>query len=199
MGFSFYKKNVEYLSMNYIGTKRLETERLILRKFEEKDYKDMFKNYASSEKVTRFLTWNAYTRVEDCKDFLNNFILKKYKENNDETFAWAIVDKATNEVIGSIDVVKFYKDYEIVEIGYVLSETYWNKGIMSEAFKEVINYLFNEVNVHAITATHNVLNPASGKVMEHNGLIYIKDENKIIKGKEVICKRYKLINNNYKR
>ena len=70
---------------------------------------------------------------------------------------------------------------------------------MSEAFKEVINYLFNEVNVHAITATHNVLNPASGKVMEHNGLIYIKDENKIIKGKEVICKRYKLINNNYKR
>ncbi len=185
--------------MNYIGTKRLETERLILRKFEENDYKDMFKNYGSSEKVTRFLTWNAYTKEEDCKDFLNNFILKKYKENNDETFAWAIVDKNTNEVIGSIDVVKLYKDYEIAEIGYVLSETYWNKGIMSEAFKEIINYLFNEVNVHAITATHNVLNPASGKVMEHNGLIYIKDENKIIKGKEVICKRYKLINNNYRR
>lgn len=185
--------------MNYLGTKRLETKRLILRKFEENDYKDMFKNYASNEKVTRFLTWNAYTKEEDCKDYLNKFILNKYQENDNETFAWAIVDKTTNEVIGSIDIVKFYKDYEIAEIGYCLSESYWNKGIMSEAFKEVINYLFNEVNVHAITATHNVLNPASGKVMEHNGLSYIKDENKIIKGKEVVCKRYRLINDNYKK
>ncbi len=185
--------------MNYIGTNRLETNRLILRKFEENDYKDMFKNYASSEKVTRFLTWYPYLNEEDCKKYLNEVILKKYQDKNDETFVWAIVDKKTNEVIGSIDVIKLYKDYEIVEIGYCLSESYWNKGIMSEAFKEVINYLFNEVNVHAIKAKHNILNPASGKVMEHNGLIYNRNINEICKGKEVIAKEYKLINNNYKR
>lgn len=184
--------------MNYLGTKRLETKRLTLRKFEKNDYKDMFKNYASNEKVTRFLTWYPYLKEEDCKEYLNNVILKKYQDFNDETFIWAIVDINTHEVIGSIDVIKLNKDYDVAEIGYCLSESYWNKGLMSEAFKEIINYLFNEVNVHAITATHNVLNPASGKVMEHNGLTYVNDESKIIKGKEVICKRYKLINKNYK-
>lgn len=185
--------------MNYLGTKKLITERLILRKFEENDFLDMFNNYASSEEITRFLTREAYKNPEDCKKFIQNNILKNYKENNGKTFKWAICLKEDNKIIGSIDVVHLFEDYDVAEIGYVLSKKHWNKGIMSEAFKSVICYLFNEVNLHAITAKHNELNPASGKVMEHNGLIHYDDKVEIIKGREVVSKNYKIINKNYKK
>ena len=45
--------------MEHIGTKRLETERLILRPFVTEDAAPMFRNWASDPKVTRYLTWSA--------------------------------------------------------------------------------------------------------------------------------------------
>lgn len=42
--------------MNHIGTKTLETERLILRKFKDEDASDLFNNWASDSNVTKYLT-----------------------------------------------------------------------------------------------------------------------------------------------
>ena len=43
--------------MRHAGTRRLETKRLILRRFVMEDARAMFENWASDEEVTRYLTW----------------------------------------------------------------------------------------------------------------------------------------------
>lgn len=57
-------------------------------------------------------------------------------------------------------------------VGYCLSRKHWGKGIMTEAYREVLRYLFEEVGFHRIESSHAVPNPASGRGMEKCGLLY---------------------------
>lgn len=50
--------------MNHIGTKTIETERLILRQFTMEDSQAMFENWASDDEVTKYLTWPTHTSEE---------------------------------------------------------------------------------------------------------------------------------------
>jgi len=56
------------------------------------------------------------------------------------------------------------------EVGYCIGFDFWNKGIVSEALRAVMDFLFNEVGMHKITAKHDTENPASGKVMSKCGM-----------------------------
>ena len=152
--------------MKHTGTKKIETERLILKKFQLNYAKQMFENYCSREKVTEFLTWYPHKSVNDTIDYLN-YILPAYKDKS--TYRWAIIWKENNEVIGCIDVIN-HNDHNLrAELGWVLSDDYWGKGIMPEAAKEVIKYLF-DVGYVRIEAIHDVKNPKSGRVMEKVGM-----------------------------
>lgn len=55
---------------------------------------------------------------------------------------------------------------------FIIEYDYWNKGIMTEAAKAVIDYLFAEVGVNRVGISHAVKNPASGKVAQKCGLTY---------------------------
>ena len=57
--------------MKHIGTKRLETERLMLRRLTTDDASDMFHNWASDKEVTEYLTWPAHDSVETTKRLLD--------------------------------------------------------------------------------------------------------------------------------
>ena len=59
-----------------------------------------------------------------------------------------------------------------IEIGFKLKRDYWNKGITTEALSAVMNFLFNEVGMHRITAKHDIENPASGIVLQKCGMQY---------------------------
>ena len=158
--------------MNLIGTKTLKTKRLLLRKFNMNDLEDFY-NYASNDQITKYLTWNPHQSKEESKKILEN-IFTKYDNN---TFRWAIILKKENKLIGSIDVVNFNIADELVEIGYALNVNYHNNGFMTEAFNEVIRYLFNEVNIKEIQACFQLENTSSYKVMRKCGL---KDLNLIV-------------------
>lgn len=153
--------------MKHIGTNVIETERLILRRFKLSDAKEMFKNYTSKDKVTEFLTWKPYTEESQCEKYLSEVTLPKYEKL--DTYRWAIVWKENNEVIGCIDVIGSVDELERAELGWVISDDYWGRGIMPEAGKVVINYLF-EVGYKRIQALHDVKNQKSGRVMEKIGM-----------------------------
>ena len=53
-----------------------ETERLIIRKWENKDYKDLYE-YASDENVTKFLSWPTYVSLDDAVSRIN-FVKQQY-------------------------------------------------------------------------------------------------------------------------
>ena len=100
---------------------------------------------------------------------MKNFVLPAY--DKDDTFRWAIVLKETNEVIGCIDVVRVDRDKSKAELGWVLDDNHWGKGIMPEAGKVVLKYLIDE-GFKRIEAHHNIENDKSGKVMQKIGMQY---------------------------
>ena len=155
--------------MNLIGTKEIETERLILRRLRIEDAEKAYLNWCSSDNVSKYVTWNKHKDVEETKELFN--IWSKEYEKND-TFRWIVEVKENHEVIGTIDVVKKDTKAMVAEIGYCYSEKYWNKGYATEALIAILKYCFIDIGFELVYARHMSLNPASGKVMEKAGLKY---------------------------
>lgn len=144
----------------------LETERLILRPFELTDAESMFNNWASDDEVTKYVTWNTHKSIEETKYVLSIWVNEYEKE---ERINFAIVYKETNELIGGIDVVGYHEGIPV--IGYNMSRKYWNKGIMTEACKKVIELLFS-LNHNKIIIEALVENIGSNRVIQKCGGIY---------------------------
>lgn len=156
--------------MTHIGTQYIETERLILRRLELSDAQAMFDNWASDDKVTKFLTWPTHADVSVTEQILKEWIPQYLK---DDCYRWAITLKENGpQPIGSIDVVRWYEDGTVPEIGYCMGKRWWHRGIMSEALGAVIDFLFQQVGVERIVARHDVNNPHSGGVMRKCGMKY---------------------------
>jgi len=68
--------------MNHLGTKILETDRLVLRPFKETDVEDMYYNWASSDQVTRYLTWPTHTSKDITKSVVDLWISKNEDMKN---------------------------------------------------------------------------------------------------------------------
>jgi len=156
--------------MKDLGTKVLETENLILRKLELNDYKKAYKNWCSNPLVAKNVTWNAHKNEEETKQLFELWV-KDYEKPH--TYKWVVVEKSSNEPIGTIDVVKLKEADSRAEIGYCYGQNWWGKGYGTEALKSVINYLINQVEIDMIVACHLVSNPASGRVMEKAGMEYV--------------------------
>lgn len=170
--------------MNHIGTKTLETERLILRKFKEEDANDLFNNWASDSCVTKFMTWPTHENLDTSK-YVIGLWLNEYSNSN--YYNWCIEIKKLGQAIGAISVVSIDENVEAVEIGYCIGKEYWNKGIVTEAFLSIIKFLFEEVDVKRIAARHDTNNPASGAVMKKCGLKFEGVNRKAGKNNTGIC------------
>lgn len=156
--------------MKHCGTQRIETDRLILRRYVIEDADAMYKNWASDSEVTKFLTWQPHSSVEVSRGIIENW-LKEYSD--EKYYQWAIVLKDNgNEPIGDISVVHMKEDISMVHIGYCLGRAWWRRGIMSEALKAVTDFMFDTVEVNRVESRHDPMNPNSGKVMQKCGMKY---------------------------
>lgn len=155
--------------LRHRGTQVIETDRLILRKFTLEDAEDMYNNWANDDLVTEHLSWPTHKSVD-----ISEKVIKSWVESyqNEDTYSWAIALKDNNIVTGSIGVVELNETHESCNIGYCIGRKFWGRGITTEAFKGIIEYLFNEVGFERIEAYHHTSNPASGKVMIKSGLKY---------------------------
>ncbi len=156
--------------MKHTGTVRLETKRLILRRFELSDAEDAYHNWTNDDEVTKYLTWTTHKSIQTTKSYIQ-FNVDMY-DKEPAFYTWGIELRKIGQVIGNISVVNINEKAESVHIGYCIGKDYWNKGIMSEAFSAVIQYLFEVVEVNRIDSRHDQRNPYSGKVMEKCGLVY---------------------------
>ena len=155
--------------MNHAGTKIIETERLTLRRFVMEDAEAVYKNWASEDEVTKFLTWPTHANVEVTKKVLENWI-SNYA--NPDFYNWGIEIRETGELIGNISVVSIKENVKEAMIGYCMGTKWWGQGIMPEAGKAVVRYLFEETGFHRIAANHDKNNPKSGRVMQKIGMTY---------------------------
>ncbi len=155
--------------MKHLGTKQINTPRLLLRRFTIEDAPKMYGDWASDEEVTRYLLWAAHKSQEETESLLKSWA-EDYK--NAAAYLWCIEWKETAEPIGSIGVTKMIEQAQLVELGYFISRRYWHQGIATEALQAVMDFFFDEVGVNRVESRHDPRNPYSGKVMEACGMRY---------------------------
>lgn len=156
--------------MNHIGTQYIETERLVLRRFELADAQAMFDNWASDDEVTKYLTWPTHTDVSVTERILGDWTVQYAQAG---FYNWAIVFKDNGpEPIGNISAVRWEKDGQVPVVGYCLGRRWWRQGVMTEALGAVIQFLFSQVGVGRIESYHDPNNPHSGDVMRKCGMVF---------------------------
>lgn len=152
--------------MNDLGTKRLESDRLILRRFTNEDAAAMYHNWATDEETCKFLNWNVHKNIEETKEIIQKWV-EGYETNS---YNWIVELKETHEAIGSISSVKVSKRNSTAELGYCYGSRFWGKGYATEALRTVIEYLLTDCDLYLVEAWHISGNPASGRVMEKAGM-----------------------------
>ena len=151
---------------------RIETERLILRPWTEKDVDDLYA-YAKVDGVGEMAGWNHHQSLEESKRILASFIAQK------KTFALEL--KESGNVIGSLGLEPRDEDAGLPEqlqgreIGYVLSKEHWGRGLMPEAVKVVIAYCFEELGFDYLICGHFDRNDRSRRVVEKSGFRFWKN------------------------
>ena len=154
----------------YITGVRLETERLILREWQYSDLDDFFE-YCSVPGTGEAAGWPHHENKEHSLEIMTRFI------ENKKTFA--LVYKENNKVIGSLgielygreDALSEFFNYKGRSIGYVLSKDYWGQGLMPEAVRAVIRYLFDVLDYDFLLCSYFDYNNRSKRVQEKCGFV----------------------------
>lgn len=156
--------------LTHKGTATLESERLILRKPRVEDAEAMYRNWASDPEVTKYLTWPTHASAELTAKLLEGWAKEAEKETY---YQWMIVPKdGKDEPIGSF--LANLKDERVgcFHLGYCIGKAWWHQGLMTEAVRTVMEFLFCQVGANKVEARHDPNNPHSGDVMRKCGMTY---------------------------
>lgn len=163
--------------MNLIGSKTIETERLILKPQTMQEQKRLWEILMIPEVNKVYLTTPAKFR-DKLKDWSKQepFYEEKIKHANDNNvFEWSIFLKDTNECIGKIDYHEYSKedndinDLSIRGVGWYIDPKHQGKGYGTEAARHTLKYMFEEVEITKIITGAAIDNPASWKIMDRLG------------------------------
>jgi len=144
--------------------KNLETEHLILRKFEEDDWIAV-DSYTSCEENVVYVLWGPNS-VAQTQDFIR-FAIAKAEEVPCTNYQYAAALKETNQLIGGCNLAVAEDE---AEIGWILHRDYWKKGYGAEMGEALLKYGFEELGLHRIVAHCDAENTASYRIMEKIGM-----------------------------
>lgn len=147
-----------------LNTPTLTTQRLILRKFTREDTQALFE-LLKDEEVNRFLPWFPLQSIEEAQAFLQSRFMAYYQKP--QAYRYALCLKTDNRPIGYVCL----GDEESRDFGYCIKKEHWNKGLVTEGAGAVMTQI-KKGGLDYITATHDVNNPQSGRVMKKLGMDY---------------------------
>jgi len=135
----------------------METERLLIRRFNSDDWQDLF-GYLSQEEVVKYEPYEVFT-----EEASRNEAVRRASDGN----FWAVCLKDCQKLIGNIYLSK--QDYDTWELGYVFNSRFWGNGYATEAARAVMAYAFDN-KAHRVMAMCNPLNKSSWRLLERLGL-----------------------------
>ena len=146
----------------------LDTERLILRHWEDSDAENLFE-YAKDPDVGPIAGWPAHQSIEESRDVIKNVF------NGRE--AYAICLKTDSKAIGAIELklnghTDMTERNDECELGYWLGKPFWGQGIMPEAAKEMLRHAFEDIDMTRVWAGYYEGNEKSKRVQEKCGFRY---------------------------
>jgi RimJ/RimL family protein N-acetyltransferase len=152
---------------------RVETDRLVLRRWTLEDLDALVRVFAKPE-VWRFPFQRGLT-AEETKAFLHR------KLNDWESSGWsqwAAVSKETGALIGFIGLSPpdFLPEVmPTVEVGFRLDPDYWGRGLATEGGRAALEFGFSVLGLAEIVSIYEPLNVASGRVLERLGMLHDRD------------------------
>ena len=140
----------------------LETERLILRRWEDSDAEDMYK-YASDPDVGPIAGWPPHQSVEESLDVIRNVL------NGAEAYALCL--KEDGKAIGAIELkLNGHNDLsdrdDECELGYWIGKAFWGQGLMPEAAMEMLRHAFEDCGMQKVWVGYYEGNTRSKRVQE---------------------------------
>lgn len=163
--------------MNFLGSKTIETDRLILRTQTMNEQKRLWEILMIPEVNKYFLTVPPKFR-EKLKDWdkQKEFYEEDMKHANDNyVFRWSIFLKDTGECIGRLSCHEGHDEDESINnpnirgVGWIIDPKFQGHGYGTEAAKAMIDFMFLECEIEQIITGAAICNPASWKIMEKLG------------------------------
>ena len=139
---------------------KIETERLILRRYKETDI-DAIYDIITDKRLSIYIKYPELTKEEELeciKTWIEEADTSKYEK-------WVIERKEDNVVVGNIDINTINKKHHYCNVGYTIRYNYWGNGYASEALEAVSNHLLNNSGYYLVECCCNELNKRSSKVM----------------------------------
>ncbi len=152
------------LQINFDPFPELTTKRLRLRFLDLEDAADYFE-IRSDEQVMKYL---ARPKAQTIEDVIQ--VIKRVHDSIQKNtgICWAICLKEDPKIIGTIGFYRSQLEHFRTEIGYEMRPEYWGKGIMSEAMRAVLDYVFHKLNFHSVEANIDPINKKSSGILERN-------------------------------
>jgi len=170
---------------------KLESDRLILRALTLTDAKDIY-DIRTNDEVMTYMDSARHESILDSEKFIQHGLDTYAKQQG---FFWAILDKSTNQVIGDFSFWRIDHKNHRAEIGYTLKPKYWGQGVMSETMKMLLDFGFNQLNLHSFEANINPQNNGSRQLLLKAGFVkeaYFR-ENYYFNGEYLDSEIYSLI------
>lgn len=147
---------------------KLETQRLVLRPWEDEDAPALYK-YAQDPRVGPIAGWPAHTSVEHSREIIRSVF------SAPETYA--VVLRETGEPVGSAGIIApshggIPMEEGEAEIGYWIGVPYWGRGLIPEAVEVLLERCFTQLGCHTVWCCHFDGNEKSRRVMEKCGFTY---------------------------
>ncbi len=148
----------------------LKTERLILRPLTTEDAQAAWL-WTGDKEVNEYMNYLLHRSLEDTCTWLKQ---EEESIDSDSLYDFGFVRTDTGELIGS-GGLSFNPDYNMWELGYNLRKDCWNNGYVTEACQAILKFGKEQLRIHRFLGRHAKDNPASGRVLEKNGFVYVQD------------------------
>ncbi len=144
----------------------LTGEKIYLSPLLEEDISVKYIDWLNDKEVCRD---NSHATFPNTKSKTLAYI--KNLENSRDEIAFAIRWRKNNSHIGNIAIKKIDRINRSAELAILIGDKkYWNKGVGSEAYRLMIDYGFNTLNLNRISSGQTTENTGMIRVCEKMGM-----------------------------
>ena len=145
----------------------LETPRLIIRRFQDKDLA-AFVDYRNDPEVARYQSWDSISPAR-----AQSFIQEQKKQEPGvpgQWFQFAAEEKASGQLAGDLGLSVTVQDARQAQLGVTFARPHQHRGLATEAVIAVLDFAFINLDLHRVMAIVDAENTASARLMERVGM-----------------------------
>jgi ribosomal-protein-alanine N-acetyltransferase len=143
----------------------LETDRLLLREIVPADAGDLFRIFSDAETM-EFWSCRPYTSVQQACELIECMAQDR---RCGSALHWGISLKGDSRLIGKCGYNEWRKVHRRGDVSYILARDFWGRGAVTEALSAVLDFGFDQMDLHSIEAGVTPGNVGSTKMLEKLG------------------------------